>query len=52
MSASYKLYGEMGLRNCPEVVATIQRLKSEFCPAGQLEVREYEPGVISLVVDI
>jgi hypothetical protein len=52
MSASYKLYGELGLRKCPEVVEIIKNVRSEIGSVRSLEVHEYEPDVISLLLDI
>jgi hypothetical protein len=52
MSASYKLYGELGLRKCAEVIAIIKKLKSEICAPYSLDVGEYEPGTISLALEI
>jgi hypothetical protein len=52
MSVFYKLHGEIGLRKGPEVVAIIKKLKSKIDTPYGLEVSEYEPGFISLMLDV
>jgi hypothetical protein len=52
MSAKYKLYGELGLRKCPEAVAIIKKLRSFLGSCDGLEVGECEPGLLSLSLDI
>jgi hypothetical protein len=51
VSASYKLYGELGLRKCPEVVEIVKKLGSEIGSVHSLDLGEYEPVVISIVLD-